>query len=98
MRGRFSLLVPLAALGAPGTPAGIAHQEALDELWDLREFVARGAVLPESLQKHDGGRKEAGLEDVVLSVWSPGRVSGPAPVRGRAAPTPPAAPAVAALT
>lgn len=58
-------------------PAGPAHQEALDKLWYLREFVALGAVLlPESFRKHDGRQEEAGFQDVVLSVQSRGRSAG----------------------
>lgn len=52
------------------TPAGrAAHQETVDELRYLSELVAAGAILPlESFHEHDGRRKEARFQNVVLCV------------------------------
>lgn len=85
MRGdssRPGSCMPCVLLAAPvingwQVPVGVAHQEALDKLWYLREFVAPGTVLLlESFHKHDDGREEAGFQDIVLSVQSQGRISG----------------------
>lgn len=60
-------------------PAGVTHQETVDQLWYLSELVALGAVLPpESSHELDGRRKETRFEGIILSVhrWTSGRSHG----------------------